>query len=168
MKVVCVESFGSFITEGRTYTVVEQNGDLLKVIDDTATERYFNKSNFSKPVVSKSEAKRQVSGGYGSNTYMHGSTESRQDSGNNGISALDVILINQMMQPSQVQVKQEPEFVRTPEPVVETPSYVREPEPTYEQETRRSESWFTPSSYDSGSPSSYDSGSSYDSSSSWD
>lgn len=57
MKVVCVESFGSFITEGRTYTVVEENGDLLKVIDNTGAERYFNKSNFSKPAVSKSEAK---------------------------------------------------------------------------------------------------------------
>lgn len=164
MKVVCVESFGSFITEGCTYTVVEQNGDLLKVIDNTGAERYFNKSNFSKPAVSKSEAKRQASG-YGSNTYMH---ESRQDSTNNSVSVLDVILISQMMQPSQVQVKHEPEFVRTPEPVVESPSYVREPEPTYEPETRRSDSWFTPSSYDSGSPSSYDSGGSYDSGSSWD
>lgn len=101
---------------------------------------------------------------------MRSSAAYHRDNGNNGISALDVILINQMMQPSQVQVKSEPEFVRTPEPVVESPRYVRErePEPTYEPETRRSESWFTPSSYDSGSPSSYDSGGSYDSGSSWD
>lgn len=167
MKVVCVESFGSFITEGRTYTVVEQNGDLLKVIDNSGAERYFNKSNFSKPAVSKSEAKRQATGG---NSYldMRSSAAYHRDNGNNGISALDVILINQMMQPSQVQVKSEPEFVRTPVPVVESPRYVREPEPAYEPETRRSESWFTPSSYDSGSPSSYDSGGSYDSGSSWD
>lgn len=160
MKVVCVESFGSFITAGRTYDVVEENGDLYKVLDNIGVARYFNKSNFKGP-----EVRMYYGGkGHGKSHFdrdLRSSAEVRRESAvDHSMSVTDVILLTHMSHPSPVQ--QDVEVVwKKPRYVAPEPEHVPEP-------PRRDDSWFTPTSYDSGAPSSYDSGDSGYSGSSWD
>lgn len=159
MKVVCVESFGSFITAGRTYDVVEENGNLYKVLDNIGVARYFNKSNFKGPEAKIYHGAR----GGGKAIDLRSSAEVRRESAiDHSMSVTDVILLTHMMQPTQVPRQEVVEVVQ------EKPRYVA-PEPEYVPEPpRRDDSWFTPSSYDSGAPSSYDGGYSGSDSSSWD
>ena len=198
MKVLCVESFGSFLTSGRSYEVVEENGDLYKVLDNTGIARYFNKSNFKEDI-------KMYYGGRGSGkpqfvTDLRSSAEVRRESAvDQTLMVTDAILVTQILQdcvPVKV-VQEKPrnlseieqEIVKANPVRYSTDSsdpdvffrhnadgttekgeatdngdfvshgYTRTPE-----QPRREDSWFTPTSYDSGAPSSYDSFSS----TSWD